>query len=140
MRFLRAVMVIVVACPLAAQTISIYPPARPRRDVVRMLTEKQEQLNQLLSADDSSAAEVGQISMELHRLRQEMTPPDEPYHSQALAILTTDQKTRLSSLETAMHLCSVASQAQMLSLIEPPHQKTNGPVPMKTGRHEGMRQ
>lgn len=90
-----------------------------QQGIVQTLTQKQEQLNALLSASGSNPTEIGQLSLDLYNLRKKLTAPYEPYHSQAMAFLTAEQQNKLAPLGSALQLCSAASQAVTLGLIAP---------------------
>jgi chromosome segregation ATPase len=100
-----------------------------QQGILQQMNQKQQQLNALLQANSTDATQVGQLTLEINALRKQLPAPFEPYHSQALAILTPDQQTKLAALQTALQLSGTASQAVMLSLIAPLPPVT-GPVPL----------
>jgi hypothetical protein len=86
---------------------------------VKMITEKQQQLNALLDANTGDAMRIGQLSIDLYTLRKQSGTTFEPFHSQSIAVLNPEQQSKLADLAHALELESAASQAVMLSLISP---------------------
>jgi Spy/CpxP family protein refolding chaperone len=90
-----------------------------QQGVFQSISQKQQQLDALLESGDSSAAEIGQLSIDMHTLRKQSTTTFEPYQSQALAVLTPERQAKLVKLSDALQLGSAASQHVMLSLVAP---------------------
>lgn len=88
------------------------------------INQKYAELNRLLEAGTGTAAQIGQLMLDIRAL-QKQTPPDTPYRAQALNVLTADQKNKLPKLSEALQLQPAAGQAGMLLLIEYPQR---GPV------------
>ena len=70
------------------------------------------------SSPDSAAASKLRASMQA--LEQQAAPIRSSFQQQAMAILTADQKTKLTALETAMSLMPAAHEATALNLLTPP--------------------
>ncbi|MBI4907944.1 MAG: hypothetical protein HY820_30240 [Acidobacteria bacterium] len=85
----------------------------------RQINEKNTALNTLLNSGSTDAARIGQLMIEIASLRKQ-TVPSEPYRSQALGILSPDQKTKLPVLVQALQLQTAAYQATSLNLIDSP--------------------
>lgn len=85
----------------------------------RQMNEKSQALNNLLNSNSTEAARIGQFMIEINQLRRQ-TVPTEPYRSQALNLLTTEQKQKLPALVQALQLASAAYQATSLNLIDHP--------------------
>ena len=84
--------------------------------------EKNRQLYQLLESGTGSAAQVGQLLIDIRNLEKQIPTLDGPYRTQALNVLTPDQKTKLLKLDEALKLQPAAFQAAMLLLLEYPQQ------------------
>jgi Spy/CpxP family protein refolding chaperone len=95
--------------------------------VYTQISQKQKQLTDLLTAGSSDAATIGNLNIEIQRLRTQVnTQPPASIKDQALAVLTPDQKTKLEKLQEALNLRAAADQAAGMNLIEYP--KTATPV------------
>ena len=67
-----------------------------------------------------SAAQLGQLLLDIQALQKELPLTDAPFKSQALNVLTADQKAKLPKLSEALQLQSAAGQAGVLLLIDYP--------------------
>lgn len=160
MRFLPAITLILIgSAGLSAQSTTIYPPIQinyqdlktylnlsdtqlqsletiqtnknqAQQAIFQQINTKQQQLNALLNANSSDATQIGQLTIDINNLRKQLPLPLEPYHSQAVAVLTPDQQSKLAALTTALQLGSAASQAVILSLIAPLPPRPNTAVPL----------
>jgi hypothetical protein len=81
------------------------------------MAEKHQQLHALFESNSSDAARIGQLSLDLYNLRRWLNPSFEPFHGQALPVLTPEQQTKLADLKHAFEVGGAASQAVMLNLI-----------------------
>ena len=88
--------------------------------VYEQMRAKQTELDNLLNANSNDSARIGQLTIEIHRLRRQLPLPSDPYRQQALAVLSAEQRTKLGPLDQAMKLSAPAHQAMSLSLIEAP--------------------
>jgi hypothetical protein len=77
-------------------------------------------LNQLLEAGNASAAQVGQLMLDIQALQKQTTSSDGPYKTQSLNVLTADQKAKLPKLTEALQLQPAVGEAGMLLLIDYP--------------------
>jgi Spy/CpxP family protein refolding chaperone len=146
------------AIPLAAQQSPIAPPARwqalrqyltlsdaqvgslqqiqqqrqnAERAVYEQIRERQVQLNTLLRQGSNDAANIGRLMVEINNLQRQLPLPGTGYRSQALAILTEAQKTKLPALVEALRLGLAGNEAVNLNLIDrPPSQIQPRPVPL----------
>jgi hypothetical protein len=84
------------------------------------INQKQQTLNQLLASDSTDAARIGQLSIDIHQLLKKLPLNGDPYRSQALSVLTADQRAKLPALVTALRLQSAGWQAITLNLIDNP--------------------
>lgn len=100
-----------------------------QQNIWKQTADKNTQLYQLLESGTASAAQVGQLLIDIRNLEKQIPTLDGPYRTQALNVLTTDQKTKLAKLDEALKLQNTASQAAMLLLLEYP-QYIGVPRPM----------
>jgi hypothetical protein len=97
--------------------------------MVQTISQKQQQLERLLDRDSPDSGEIGQLSIELHQLRKQRTAPFEPYHSQALAILTTEQQA--PNWQRSRKRCSSAVRPRRRSPLALSHRRSRfGPFDM----------
>jgi len=80
--------------------------------------EKQKLLDDTLAAGGATAATLGQLLLDIQATRTAVQEIDKKYHTLALAVLTSDQTTRLATVEAALKLQPAAQQAIGLNLIE----------------------
>jgi hypothetical protein len=90
------------------------------QNIQNQINDKYTAMYALLDAGTGSAAQVGQLLLDIHTLQKQLPLNGEPYKSQALNVLTADQKTKLPKLSEALQLGSAAGQAGMLLLIDYP--------------------
>jgi Spy/CpxP family protein refolding chaperone len=97
-----------------------------QQTVFKSISQKQRRIDALLEKDGSDAAEIGQLSIDIHQLRKQSMEMFDPYHRQALALLTQEQQAKLAKLSEALQLNTAAYEAVTLSLVAP--QKPAQPV------------
>jgi len=90
------------------------------QNIYTQISQKNTTLYQLLEAGTASAAQLGQLLLDIQALQKQLPLSDGPYKSQALNVLTADQKAKLPKLSEALQLQSAAGQAGMLLLIDTP--------------------
>jgi hypothetical protein len=98
--------------------------------IYRQMAEKQSALNSLLQAGSTDALRIGQLTIELNNLRRGLPLSAEPYRSAALAVLTTEQKSKLQTLADALRLGPAAYEAVSFNLIDAPNRGIGVPVPL----------
>ena len=99
--------------------------------VYQQMSAKQKQLNDLLNAESTDALALGQLEIEVAKLRKQAAAQP-PIRDQALAILNDDQRAKLVDLQNALKLQRAASEAIGLGLIDP--------QPMGINQVRGLRQ
>jgi len=82
--------------------------------------QKSQALYQLLNSDTATAAQIGQLMLEIRALEKQIPQADGPYKTQSLNVLTPDQKGKLPKLTEAAALQPAVGQAGMLLLIDWP--------------------
>ena len=85
----------------------------------RNVTAKQKQLADLLVSGSTDALAIGNLSIEVQRLRSRtIAPTDE--REQSIAVLTSPQKLKLAELQQVLILRQAADQAVAFHLIDYP--------------------
>jgi Spy/CpxP family protein refolding chaperone len=121
-----------------AQTQSLETIVRNKnqaqQNVWQQISEKNRALYQLLEAGTGSASQIGQLMLDIRNLEKQMPTLEAPYRTQALNVLTADQKSKLAKLDEALKLQSTASQAASLLLLEyPQYIGLPRPMPVDAG-------
>lgn len=96
------------------------------QNIYNQISQKNQTLYQILNSDSGSAAQLGQLLLDIHNLEKQLPLVDGPYKTQSLAVLTADQKAKLPKLSEALQLQATAGQAGMLLLIDYP--ANSGPI------------
>ena len=86
--------------------------------IYTQISEKHRTLYQLLSSETGTAAQLGQLLIDIRNLEKQLPLNDTPFKAQAQNVLTAEQKAKLPKLIEALQLQSTASQAGMLLLID----------------------
>jgi Spy/CpxP family protein refolding chaperone len=81
---------------------------------------KSQALRDAMTAPNPDPAQVGQMMVELKGLREQMRAARSGLNEKALAVLTPDQKTKLTTLSEANKAAPAARQAMALGLLAPP--------------------
>lgn len=90
------------------------------RKIYEEMQQKSQALNAMLEMNSTDAARIGQLMIEIQKLRKQLPVSGEPYRSQALAVLSADQRTKLPALVQAMQLQPAAYQAISFNLFDHP--------------------
>jgi len=96
------------------------------RPIREQMAVKAKALREALSAGSPDAAAVGQLTLDLRTLRQQVQQMNEDYHTKALGLLDDAQKTKLQTLQRLMRLQPAVNAATALNLLLPP-QPVMGP-------------
>ncbi len=91
--------------------------AKPTMDQIRA---KREALAEAMKSATPDSALVGQLTVDIRKLGESLRNGRGERSSKALAILTPDQKAKLTALDEARKLMPAAGQAAALGLLEPP--------------------
>jgi len=84
------------------------------------LVGKQQSLREQLDRGSTDAAALGKLLLEIEAVRKRLVQSHETFRSQALGLLTVEQKTKLAALEEARKLEPAIRQAEALGLLNPP--------------------
>jgi hypothetical protein len=94
--------------------------------IYKQISDKQTAINNLIVAGSNDALQIGQLTLDINSLRKQLLTAGAPFREPALAVLTQDQKNKLSGLTNALQLQSAAYQAIGLNLID----QVNAPKPL----------
>ena len=86
--------------------------------IYKQINDKQVAINSLIAAGSNDALQVGQLTLDINNLRKQLLTSGAPFREQALAVLTPDQKNKLSGLTTALQLQPAVYQAINMNLID----------------------
>ena len=103
------------------------------QNIYTQISQKNDTLSQLLNSDNGTAAQLGQLLLDIRSLQKQLPLNDAPYKTQAVSVLTADQKTKLPKLAEALQLQAAAGQAGMLLLIDTPVTGPPGILPIGLG-------
>ena len=87
----------------------------------KQINDKQMAINNLIASGSSDALMIGQLTLDISNLRKQLLTSGAPFRDQALAVLTPDQKNKLSGLTSALQLQPAAYQAITMNLIDQLH-------------------
>jgi hypothetical protein len=90
------------------------------QQIYQRIREKQVELNNLLQAGSRDVSRIGQLTLDIHLLIAQPPAPSDQWRQRALAILTPDQRTKLTGLDQALKLSTPGYQAMTLNLLDPP--------------------
>jgi Spy/CpxP family protein refolding chaperone len=93
------------------------------RPIREQMAVKTEALRDALAAGTPDAAAVGQLTLDVRALRQQVRQINEDYHSRAIGLLDDAQKTKLQTLQRLMRLQPAVNAATALNLLLPPQQR-----------------
>lgn len=94
--------------------------AESNRAVHEKIGERAQALRTAMQRVAPVASEVGQILIDMQNLRKQVADNDAKYRTQALAVLTAEQKVELAKLDAARQLQDEVHQATALNLLERP--------------------
>jgi Spy/CpxP family protein refolding chaperone len=90
------------------------------QNLYNQINQKNQTLYQLLNSDSGTAAQLGQLMIDVRNLQKQIPLADGPYKTQALNVLTAEQKAKLPKLSEVLQLQNTAIQAGMLLFIDYP--------------------
>jgi Spy/CpxP family protein refolding chaperone len=89
-------------------------------ETYKQIGAKEAEMQNLLNSGSQDTNRIGQLMIEIYKLRTQPLPANNEYRQRALAVLTADQRVKLSLLEQALLLNTPAYQAVTLNLIDGP--------------------
>lgn len=95
--------------------------------IMQQIATLQQTLQTQLKATPPNAQQIGQTMIQIQTLQGQITGQNATYNTQALAVLSADQKTKLATLQNALTLQPAISQALSLDLLAHPQGQTAGP-------------
>lgn len=94
------------------------------------MQQAQKALRDAMAAGTSDPAAIGELTLQLRGLRQQVQQTNQTYHDRALGLLDEAQKTKVQNLQQAMQrlqrMRPVIAAATQLNLLEPPRQAAGG--------------
>jgi flagellar basal body-associated protein FliL len=90
------------------------------RTTLQQIAEKQRAVREEMQRPQPSAGVVGQLMVDSHSLRQQISTRRTELRTQARNLLNEEQKQKLAGLEQAQSLLAAIGQAARLNLIEGP--------------------
>jgi Spy/CpxP family protein refolding chaperone len=94
------------------------------RTTVQQMREKRRTLQESLKAGGADPATLGNLLLDVQKLRQQVRDTNEQYRVRALGLLDDAQRTKLQSLEEAARLQPAIRQAVGLNLLSPPNNRS----------------
>lgn len=94
--------------------------AEDNKAVAEQIRAKRLELAELMKAANPDPAKIGQLQLEIRKLHEQRLARLEQLRTQAMTVLTAEQKAKLAELEKALALAQAARQAVGLGLIAPP--------------------
>ena len=89
------------------------------QQVSDQIAQKNQTLQTLLASPNPNPTTVGQTMIDIQNLGKQLTPSTEPYHTEAVAVLTQSQLSLLGNLNTALQLQTPACEAVNVNLLVP---------------------
>jgi Spy/CpxP family protein refolding chaperone len=97
---------------------------RDERQALRLtfqpMREKQRALHESLQAGGADPTTLGQLLLDIENLKQQARDTNDQFQTQALGLLSNEQKANLQTLEEAAKLRSTIGQATGLNLLKGP--------------------
>lgn len=94
--------------------------AEANKPVMEQIRAKNQELAEEMRKDSPSPATVGQLMVDIKKLREQIRDASGDVSTGALAVLTPAQQTKLKELEAAQQLVPAIHQAQVLNLLARP--------------------
>ncbi len=94
--------------------------AEENRSIAEQIRAKRQEIADLMKSANPDPLKVGQLHVDIKKLNDQRLAKLEAMRTQALALLTAEQKQKLADLEKSMALAQAARQAVALGLIAPP--------------------
>jgi hypothetical protein len=106
--------------------------SRSLQSLYEQIGQKNQALYQLLSSDTGTAAQIGQLMLDIRMIEKQIPLADGPFKTQSLNVLTPEQKAKLPKLVEAASLQPAAGEAASLLLIDWPQYRILPAGPMPT--------
>lgn len=94
--------------------------AEENRSIAEQIRAKRQEITELMKSANPDPLKVGQLHVDIKKLHDQRLAKLEAMRTQALALLTAEQKQKLAELEKSVTLARAARQAVALGLIAPP--------------------
>ncbi len=90
------------------------------RPIREQMAVKTKALRNVMAAAAPDPAAVGQLTLDVRALRQQVRQTNQDYHNRALGLLGDAQKTKVQTLQRLMRLRPAVNAATALNLLMPP--------------------
>ncbi len=90
-----------------------------QQDIYKQIGDAQNQLNTVMKSASPDPLQVGQLTLQIRSLQQQVQQAGKPFRQPALAVLTAPQQAKLQNLIAALQLQTAANQAIGLNLMDP---------------------
>ena len=97
------------------------------KPIMQQMAPLHEGLRTQMQGTSTDAATAGKLVVSMQNLRQQVTATHASFKAQSLAVLTSEQKTKLAALESAAALMPTIHQAMSLNLLARPEPPEGGP-------------
>lgn len=92
---------------------------RAEQAIYQQISDKHRTLYTLLNEGSTDALQIGRLMVDIQALQKQIPAAGAPFRAPALAVLTAEQKAKLTALENAMKLQQAGWQAVTLNLLDP---------------------
>jgi Spy/CpxP family protein refolding chaperone len=114
--------------------------AEANKPVMEQIRAKQQQIAEEMKKDAPSPTVVGNLMVEVKKLRDSIRDKSGATSTDALAVLTPAQQTKLKELEAAQKAVPAVHQAELLGLLARPEPPAGFAAAMRAGRaNQAMR-
>ena len=93
---------------------------RAEQAVFEEARQKQVALDALMRSNSTDYLQIGRLTVEIRDIYKKLPLSGEPYKSQALAVLSAEQRAKLPTLTNALNLMGAANDAAFFNLIDRP--------------------
>lgn len=94
--------------------------AESNKTLAEQIRAKRQEIADLMKSANSDPAKIGQLHLDIRKLQEQRLARLEQLRTQALTVLTAEQKQKLADMEKALTSARAARQAAALGLIAPP--------------------
>ncbi|HEU0139722.1 MAG TPA: periplasmic heavy metal sensor [Bryobacteraceae bacterium] len=96
--------------------------------IYEQMRQKQLALDSLLQSGSTDYTQIGRLLAEIRDLQKKLPISGEPYRTQALSVLSQEQRLKLPALVDVLKLQTPANDAVFWNLIDRPEQEPEPPI------------
>lgn len=105
--------------------------AESNKSLAEQIQAKRQEIANLMNSANPDPAKIGQLHLDIRKLQEQRLARLEQLRTQALTVLTAEQKQKLADLEKTLASARAARQAAALGLVAPPQPRAGaGPYGM----------